>query len=138
MCVSLSVSAAFYKWVDKNGITQYSQTPPATGSYQELHSSPPAAQSNSEQPSQDASSANKESDSNQTKTAPQAQHEQDIAKQQAAREQNCQLARQRVSILERDGRIRTKAADGSVRVMSEEEKQAKLDESRKMVEEMCQ
>jgi len=60
------------------------------------------------------------------------------AQQQAAREQNCQLAKQRLSQLENHPRIRYKAADGSVRVMSEEEKQAKLMETRKMMDEMCQ
>ena len=138
IAISLSAHAAFYKWVDANGVTQYSQSPPPSGHYQEMHSPspPPAGDTNAEQQKVEASPPTQGSASARAAAAP--PDDQELARQQAAREQNCQLAKQRLSQLENHPRIRYMAADGSVRVMSEEEKQAKLMETRNMMNEMCQ
>jgi Domain of unknown function (DUF4124) len=133
---SLSVPAAFYKWVDANGVTQYSQNPPPSGNYQEIRSPSPADHSNAEQQQAEASPAKQDSAATPVQAPP--QDDQTQAEQRRAREQNCQLAQQRLSELENHPRIRYTDADGSVRVMSEEEKQAKLVETRKMAEKMCQ
>lgn len=134
MAASLSVPAAFYKWVDEHGVTQYSQNPPPSGQYQEIRSPSPASHSNSEQQPADTSPIQKDAA---TPAEAPPQDDQKQAKQQA-REQNCQLAQQRLSELENHARIRYTGVDGSVRVMSEEEKQTKLVATRKMMEDMCQ
>ena len=136
IAVSLSAHAAFYKWVDANGVTQYSQSPPASGHYQEMRSSPPAAEANAERQSTETSPPAQDPASDPAATTP-PDHQQQ-AQQQAARAQNCQLAKQRLSQLENHPRIRYTAADGSIRVMSEEEKQTKLMETHKMIDDMCQ
>jgi hypothetical protein len=132
---SLSVHAAFYKWMDENGVMQYSQSPPPSGDYQEIHSPPPPSRPGSEQPSADTSPAQQDTAAP-VPSSPQDDPQQ--AKQQAARELNCQLAKSRLSELENHPRIRYTSEDGSVRVMGEEEKQAKIIETRKMAEDMCQ
>ncbi len=134
--VSLSVHAAFYKWVDANGVTQYSQSPPPSGHYQVMRSSPPPGDTNPGQSPVDTSPPTQNSATSPAAAAPPDKQQQ--ARQQAAREQNCQLAKQRLTQLENHPRVRITAADGSVRVMSEEEKQAKLLETRKIVNDMCQ
>jgi cytoskeletal protein RodZ len=136
IAVSLSAHSAFYKWVDANGVTQYSQSPPPSGHYQEMRSSLPAGDTNAERQSAETSSPSQGSPTDPVAAAPPDDKQQ--ARKQAAREQNCQLAKQRLSQLENHPRIRFTAADGSVRVMSEEEKQVKLMETRKMMDEMCQ
>jgi len=136
IAVSLSAHAAFYKWVDANGVTQYSQSPPPSGQYKEMRSSLPPGDSSAERQSAETSPPPQNHATEPTPAAP--PDDQELARQQAAREQNCQLAKQRLSQLENHPRIRYKAADGSVRVMSEEEKQAKLMETRNMMNEMCQ
>ena len=134
--VSLSAHAALYKWVDADGVTQYTQTPPPSGRFQELHSAPPpASRSISEQQPAEASPEEQDAPAATAETPP--QDDQSQVEQQAAREQNCHLARERLSQLENHARLRYKAADGSVRVMSEEEKQAKLTETRTMITESC-
>ena len=136
IAVSLSAHAAFYKWVDANGVTQYSQSPPPSGHYQEMRSSPPAAETEAEQqPTENSPPAQDPAADPAAATPPDHQQQR---QQQAARAQNCQLAKQRLSQLENHPRIRYTAVDGSVRVMSEAEKQAKLMETRKMMDEMCQ
>lgn len=131
----LSAHAVFYKWVDENGTTQYTQSPPPSGHYQMMSSPAPAASTSEQQPAA-APSAKQDSASAPAKTPP-ADDPQLQAKRQQQRQQNCRLARQRLAQLEKHARIRYTAADGSVRVMGEEEKQAKLVETRKMVQEMC-
>jgi len=134
--VSLSVHAAFYKWVDANGVTQYSQSPPPSGHYQVMRSSPPPGDTNPGQSPVVTSPPPQNSATSPAAAAPPDNQQQ--ARQQAAREQNCQLAKQRLTQLENHARVRITAADGSIRVMSEEEKQAKLLETRKFVNDMCQ
>lgn len=134
--VSLSVPAALYKWVDADGVTQYTQTPPPSGRFQELHSAPPpASRSIPEQPSEETSPEEQTAPATSADTPPQDDQRQ--AEQQAAREQNCRLARQRLSQLENHARIRYAAEDGSIHVMGEDEKQAKLAETRAMIAESC-
>ena len=133
--VSLSAHAVFYKWVDAKGVTQYSQSPPPFGHYQEMRSSLPVADTNA-QPPAETSPPPQDSATGPAAAAPPDDQQQ--ARQQAAREKNCQLAKQRLSQLENHPRVRYTAADGSVRVISEEEKQTKLMETRKMMDEMCQ
>jgi hypothetical protein len=135
MTASLSAYGSFYKWVDQNGVTQYTQTPPPAGNYQELHSLPPASGSNSEQQQTESAPAKQDAAGAAEEAPP--PDDQDHAAHEAARRQNCQLARERLSQLENHARIRYTAADGSVRVMGEAEKQAKLTETRKMIREMC-
>lgn len=131
----LSAQAVFYKWVDQNGVTQYTQSPPPSGHYREMSSPPPPA-STAEQAPVAPASPQEDSASALAKTPspdPQLQ-----AKHQQELQQSCRIARQNLQLLENRARLRIKAADGSLRVMSEEEKQAKLVETRKMIDENCQ
>lgn len=136
IAASFSAHGTFYKWVDANGVTQYTQTPPPSGQYQEMHSPPPPSGSTAEQ-TQQATTAEKQDPPTDSKETP-PPDPREMAKQLAAREQNCHLAQQRLTQLENHARLRYKAEDGTIHVMSEEEKQAKLIETRKMAEEMCQ
>ena len=136
MAASLPVHATFYKWVDDHGVTQYSQRPPSSGDYQSMRSPAPASDSDSPQPQPQTPPAGQDPVASPAETPP--PDVQALARQRMAKRQNCQLARQRLSQLENHARLRYKAADGSVRVMSEAEKQAKLMETRRMMAEMCQ
>ena len=133
---STTVYAALYKWTDENGVTQYSQNPPPSGHYQEMQSPPPANDSGLEQAPMKASTAKPAPVTGAAGAAPPDDQKQ--AEQQQARAQNCQLAQQRLSGLENHGRTRYTAADGSVQVMGDDEKQAKIAETRQVIEDMCQ
>jgi len=135
IAVTFSAQGAFYKWVDANGVTQYTQSPPPAGQYQGMRSSPPPSPSTAA-PQEETAAENQDAPGAQKETSP--QDPQELARQQAAREQNCHLAQQRLAQLNNHGRLRYMADDGSVRVMSEAEKQAKLTETLAMMEKMCQ
>ena len=136
MAASLPVHAAFYKWVDDHGVTQYTQRPPSSGDYQSMRSPAPASDSDSPPPQPQTPPAGQAPVAAPAETPP--PDAQALARQRMAKRQYCQLVRQRLSQLENHARLRYKAADGSIRVMGEEEKQAKLMETRKMMAEMCQ
>jgi len=138
IAVSLSAHAAFYKWVDANGVTQYSQSPPPSGHYQEMRSPspPPAGDTNAEQQKVEASPPTQGSASARAAAAPPDAKRQ--AKQAMEQERYCQRARQNLATLENHARLRYKSEDGSLRIMSDEEKQARITETRKMIDETCQ
>jgi len=138
IAITLSAHAAFYKWVDANGVTQYSQSPPPSGHYQEMRSPspPPVGDTTAEQQKVEASSPTQGSAPARAATPPPDAQQQ--AKLQMEREQYCQHAEQSLATLENHARLRYTAEDGSIRVMSEEEKQAKITETRKMIDETCQ
>ena len=128
--------AAFYKWVDESGVTHFSESPPPAGHYEEMQLPSPAEEADTEQQSADAPAGIQDAAGGQPQTSsPNDDKEQ--AKVQAARELNCQLAKERLTVLENHDRIRYTETDGKVRLLSDEEKQAKLGEARKMMEEMC-
>ena len=131
MVITLPSYAALYKWVDDHGVTQYTQSPPPSGHYQEMRAPPPPSEAEPpQQTSQDAPT----SASAETTT----QDEQALAKQQAVKSHNCQLARKRLSELQLHSRARLIAPDGSVRIIGGEEMQAEVTETRKMIAENCQ
>jgi len=138
IAVSLSAHAAFYKWVDANGVTQYSQSPPASGHYQEMRSTPtpPLSDTSTDDKKVEASPPTKGSATAQAATPPPDAQQQ--AKLQMEREQYCQRARKSLATLQNHARLRYQAEDGSIRIMSEEDKQAKITETRKMIDETCQ
>jgi hypothetical protein len=135
LIIALPARAAFYKWVDEQGVTQYTEYPPPSGHYQEMRSPEPV--NDVDAPQQPQTPVVRQNTNTPPPPAPGAD-DQSLAKQQAARRQNCQLARERLSQLENHPRVRITGADGSVRVMGEEEKQARLVETRRMVAQMCQ
>lgn len=135
---ALPVHAEFYKWVDDHGVTQYSQRPPPAGHYQEMKMRAPTPSDEGQQAQPKAQDKQPKQDSKAAAPPNTPPDKLSPAERQAAMRQNCQLARERLSQLASHGRVRYTAADGSVRVMSEEERQAKLAESRKMANEMCQ
>lgn len=141
LVTALPVHAALYKWIDGHGVTQYSQEPPPSGHYQEMKmqaSSPGSEKQPAQQQAQDTPPKQPEQDSAVAAPSNTPQDSQYLAKRQAAMRKNCQIARHNLSQLDTHGRIRYLAADGTMHVMTEEEKQAKLAENRQMVEEMCQ
>lgn len=136
LAASLSAHAAFYKWVDENGVTHFSESPPPTGHYEEMRSPSPAAETDTQQPSAESPPGTQDSADTQPPATRQGD-DKEQAKVQAARDLNCQLAKERLTVLEGHDRIRYTETDGSVRLLSDAEKQAKLNEARKMMEDMC-
>ena len=131
------VQAAMYKWVDDNGVTQYSQFPPPNRDAKIVVPPPP--------PAEDAAGAQKrleetlqKRDENR-KAQAEAQAEQEKAAEVATQQQkNCAMARDNLEKLTSRGRMRVIGADGVTTYLTEEERQARIAESKQHIEEYCE
>ena len=127
--------ARIYKWVDKDGVVQYTQTPPPAGvSSSEIKPPPPPpdAAAAAKQLQQTQAEFNKSRDE-----SIKAGEEQQKEKQQAAdRKQKCEQARLREQSLQRP-RVKVVGKDGERRRMTEDERQAGLAKAREMVNKLC-
>lgn len=128
--------AAMYKWVDENGVTQYTQYPPPDREYQAVSPPPP--------PSEDPEGAQKrleelllkqdEAYKSKSEAAAKQQKAADNAK---LREQNCQTARGNLELLTTGGHRRIVGPDGNAYHPSEEERQERIAKAREQIEEFC-
>jgi hypothetical protein len=129
---------AIYKWVDKQGVTHFSDAPPEGGRYEtvtqpRLSPADPDAQ---RQLDELLKSQKQTEEDQQQKKKDQMQD----AKAEAARADSCREAKERLAILKsRPGsRIMITAPDGTQRRLTEEEYQDRLAETQKQVADFCQ
>ena len=136
----LSLAANSYKWVDSDGVTHYSQTPPRGKDYEKMRlkkaprssyqapTAPPASDANSN-PAPTTGSSGGSSAKNK------ADIEKELAKNKKIREQNCKGARQNLSIYSKYSRV--KQEDGKVVKLDSEERQRRIKESEEAIKEFC-
>ena len=129
--------AEVYRWVDENGGVHFSQRPPQQGDYQEqkLRVAPPA--------DPEAARARVDKLIERQKNAEEAkrQHQKEAAeaaKKREIQQQNCNKARQHLDGLLARPRVLMRNPDGTMTRLSEEERQARIAETRKRIEEFCQ
>lgn len=128
--------AAMYKWVDENGVTQYSQYPPPNRKTEVVAPPPP--------PAEDPEGAQKKLESllqkqdEQRKAATTAEEERNKAQDEAAlREKNCQIARGNLEKLTTGGRKRFVGPDGVASYLTDEDREARIAEAQKQIQEFC-
>ncbi len=128
-------AAQIYQWKDAQGRTHFSQTPPPSGSYTErrLPPSPPPSTDSAERMER-LIEQQKQARKTREEQKKKAQQEE---KNRKIREQNCQTARNLLTTLQSRPRIRMTAADGSMTILTEEQRQARIEEARKRVKEFC-
>lgn len=130
-----SAEARMYRWVDEDGVTVYSQSPPATGEAQEVkvHASTaspaPAATGDANGPANsDAPSATDQD---------QGPSKDEIAESNRIKEENCQAARHNLNLYQNLGNKLVKTPDGLYQRLTEEERQEKIQESQRLMDEYC-
>ena len=140
-CLLATVATAdtyTYKWKADNGTTQYTQIPPTDRPYVRVKTSSRSTSVQSE-PSKSPAKAIAEDLSGGEKalaeTEAAAQEEQiKVAQQRAV---NCENAKKNLIVLESRPRIRVPMANGEYKILSPEEKQAKIEETRQTILEDC-
>lgn len=123
-----AMAGTIYRWVDANGVTHFSAQPPQGQQAQSLRLAvqpPPAPAS---QPA--ATTGEREQQDIERKV------KREIAEQQAERKTYCTALRTQLAQLENNPRIRVEQA-GQVRRLGEEERQARIAETRKRLSEDC-
>ena len=136
LCFSIASHGAIYKWVDENGVTQFSQFPPSEQEAERVRGAarpaedPDAARERLQQKLDGFEERREaESDSREEQAAQQ--------EQQALRQRNCEAARHNLEILERGGRTRIRTESGEATYLTEEQRQERLETARKAVQENC-
>jgi len=134
--ISTALQAGMYRWVDENGVTQYTQTPPPNQDADRLRPPPP--------PAEDPKTARERLD-RQLQAVDDRREDRDLAdaerRKQAEKrkiaEQNCQNARTNLERLDRAGNRLILMPDGNYQRMAEEDRQRRIEEARKVVNENC-
>lgn len=146
----MGASPGVYRWVDDEGVVNYSQLKPE-GVDAELVNSDTGQRVVTRTPSTEASAADdadlaeslgdgeaqlSESQQEMLRDLRNAeqQRQQEVAR---IREANCEQAREVLQRLTSRGRIRVQAEDGQERVLPEEERQSRIDEAQRAVAANC-
>lgn len=126
-----------YRWVDENGVTVYSQSPPSSGNAVTLKE--PAAPTSEttkaarEQLRSERERAFDEDEDRRTAEAEKAK----AAKEAEERAASCAAARENLERFENLGPRMIRTADGKVLRLSEDEVQTQVAKARKQVEAFC-
>jgi len=138
------MGAAVYRWVDEDGVVNYSQLKPE-GVDAELVSDTGERQRGRDRSTPARPSAQTPPEDQQTLTESQqrmlselqAAEQERQAEIARVREANCQEARDVLQRLSSRGRIRVVGDDGQERMMPEEERQRRIDEAQRAVAANC-
>lgn len=128
--------AAMYKWVDDQGVTQYSQHPPSDRPTETLVPPP--------RPGTDAAAAQKKLeetlqglDEDRKARAESEQEQEKLAATAEQRRKNCTAARDNLTKLTTGGRKRLIGPDGVAAYMTEEDRQARIEKAQQQIGEFC-
>ncbi len=128
--------AAMYKWKDEQGNVQFGQFPPAGVNAEQMKPPPPpASRPDSNRPTlQERVKTLEEHKAEERKQTAAAQQEREKA---AQIEQNCKNARESIKHLELGGNRLYRMPDGTFKRFDAEEKQRRINKSRKYITENC-
>lgn len=129
--------AKTYKWVDENGVTQYTATPPPKGDFTAIKKPP--------KPAVDPVKAKSEFEKRQEafqkrrdETSKAKEESDKLAAKAAENSKKCQQARKNMTNFTTNSRIRITDKDGTVRNMPEEERQASIKRAQEAIDSYCQ
>jgi hypothetical protein len=131
-----SASAAMYKWTDQNGNVQYGQFPPSGVQAERIsasgttHKVDPQDSKSPQQRLQELEEQQKQQGEQEAEAA---------AKQQLAaqRQNNCELARKNLAVLQEEGHHRVRLPDGTVTYLTDEQKQQRVDQANQQIKDNC-
>jgi hypothetical protein len=133
----LPVSADMYRWVDENGRTVYSQSPPPSGQAVKLKpapSPPPEEVSAAQERLQRQIESASDAENNRKQGAEEQTKQADAAKRLA---DNCATARKNLETLENLGPRMVRMPDGEYRRLSEDEVAAEIGKTKAQIAEYC-
>ena len=136
LCVVVSNSqAALYKWVDADGNTHYTQSPPTGGIEADVIKPPPKIDTN--KALDQLEEQQKYLDGLQEERGKQAKKQQNEEANEAIRKSNCELGKNKLTHLTDIPRILKVDKDGNVSRLTEEERQAKIKKAQELINKEC-
>ena len=134
--VSQHGMAKTYKWVDENGVTQYTQTPPPKGDFKAVKPLPKPAISpeDAKKQLQERVDAFQQRRDDAGKAKTEASKEKVKSAKKSA---DCAKSKDNLSYFEANSRVKYKDKDGNVTLMPEEERQKKMQTMRDNIKKLC-
>lgn len=134
----LSAAATPYKWSDSQGRVHYGDRPPPDQAVEpvKVHPSPTPKSAAKSTPQTEETAAEPASDASQQEdtTSPNA-----TPSSKQLMQENCRLAQRNLEILTTSGRrVQAIGADGKPYVLDDNERELKLSEAQKEIEQFCQ
>lgn len=135
--VCLPAGAGMYRWVDEDGVTVYSQTPPPTAPALRMQKQPGPSPQEQEaarerlrtglEQSMDAREERKRAEQEQAK----------LAEERAVQEQNCAAARKNFETMQNLGTRMVRMPDGNVVRLSEQQVEDQKGKAQRQIEKYC-
>ena len=126
-----------YKWVDEEGVTHYSQQPPPSGDADRIGvDTPPEEEIERERREMEKTGERLEAQREERRAA--EQQAQENAAEREQREQRCAELRSSLKKLTENRRLLVPDGEGNVRRLPEEERQQRVAERRRQIEEECE
>lgn len=128
-------TAAIYRWVDADGQTVYSQTPPPDAQAERMRAprEPEVDAADRKQPDQRQQEMDDYLEDRQLK----AEKRKKAREAQKLAQENCGKARQNYKNLEESARPLVAGPDGEYRILAEDERQQRMDDARVHIEKFC-
>lgn len=126
-----------YRWVDENGVTVYSQSPPPEGEATVIKPPPPPATPPDEAWKELNQQRLRLEDAREDRELEQ-ESQQKQAEEDEVRRKNCETARQTLERLQGHPPKLVRTTSGEYKPINEEERQAMLEEARAKVQEYCE
>jgi len=130
----INSQAEMYKWVDEQGNTHYTQSPPPGDINAEAIKPPPKVDTDGA--SKTLEQQKKTVNDLREKRITTAEEKQKAEEEAAEKESKCQQAKARLASYQRP-RVNLKNPDGTLRVVAEEERQAEIKKSQEYVNKAC-
>lgn len=134
---STAEAAKFYKWVDEHGTTQYTAAPPPAGAKSsEVRVQVKPGSATPATPAAAAAPGKAKAD-DKAKAKGQEQKA-DAGKGPEQYAEKCKGLRANLQAMEEHGRVKEMTESGEARVLTDEEKNARLDETRREIKAFCE
>ncbi|OQX32297.1 MAG: hypothetical protein B0D96_00685 [Candidatus Sedimenticola endophacoides] len=132
---SVQALAKVYRWVDQDGNVVYSQVAPAQGEAEEVkvRPTPPA----SVPPAQPPAESDKDGVGAPGTPLDPEEAEAFDREQALIRKQNCEAARQNLSLFQRIGNRLVKGSDGTYKRYGDKEREEAIEHSKQQIKEYC-
>ncbi|TBU79874.1 DUF4124 domain-containing protein [Pseudomonas daroniae] len=134
LALALSTTALagqVYRWVDAQGVTHFSEQPPQGQQATTVNTATPPPPSTEPKPTPTFQNI-----ADPEQAAIDAKVKQEVAEQEAQRRKYCESQRNNLAQLENNPRVRVEDG-GEMRRLGEEERQQRIAESKKAIEENC-
>ena len=138
---STSAFAAIYKWTDEQGNVHYGQQRPTTATSEKMnvqqHAPENTSTYNRPGSQKDAKSTDKSGNNAKPANEQKAEKKTETKAEKKKRLAACEQARKSLKTMEEVGRIRAKDKDGNTTFLSQQQKEEKMKQSRKMLSKHC-